>query len=737
MTENTTATAASEAGATSPCLLKDPSYVMVGNGATTCLPSISAYDVIMQLPLPGIVIFVHGVNSDGEWYTETEEGLCEGLNERLRRCDEHLKFGGVAAGQLKATKFMSELTPEGFINPKMEADTFIQSDDTFSPVIRFRWGYKASSKELQDYGEGIYLNEEDYWGGGPFANGCTTLPDLWGEGLSDNLFLWLHVQHMNPTERPVYTCPPRPYYVLAALRLARLVESLRKKQADVPITIVCHSQGNMIGMAAAFLGDRLPDVTDTAGKTGHCVADNYVLANAPYSLLGKNGIENWSEGHMADSEGRAGRQTKEAREQTLAAFFKIIGDQKSREQDAKRIDLRMANEAHDFTAEKDRKRHGHNNSTYGRVTLYCNPQDQVISSSAVQGIGWRGMSANEIDATQGRGVFTQRVFAQGYEVGKPGVYHYWSDHHNKPKPESADFWFPNSPPAKYSLTQGLDANTTVFGQILTIATWPIFKLATRLVPTPINALPDKNWAIPLDAPDLPTTFTPEAKRLGLVSKDFDEGCDAPGAARDKKRARDADDPYAGDHATGDACGGKNASAKRTDAAAGDEETEAALRYDDHARLRMQARREGLYTKDQPKVTEEDKPETASASYKAWRSEKIKMNLAAGVDYHATDHSTIMTNAMHARKALAYDVAIGNCDISEEDLHTLRIAADWRFLSGLEPSDSDKIFLEYFLHGVINGTSPNEWAHAKNNEGSMPKKIIDQRQNPKFQREGNA
>jgi len=42
------------------------------------------------MPLPGITIFVHGVNSDGEWYSEAEEGICNGLNERAKRCDEHL-----------------------------------------------------------------------------------------------------------------------------------------------------------------------------------------------------------------------------------------------------------------------------------------------------------------------------------------------------------------------------------------------------------------------------------------------------------------------------------------------------------------------------------------------------------------------------------------------------------------------------------------------------------------------
>jgi pimeloyl-ACP methyl ester carboxylesterase len=79
--------------------------------------------------------------------------------------------------------------------------------------------------------------------------------------LSEGLFLWNTIQHMNPfPERQVYSCPPRPYFVLAAYRLARLVEAIRQQQADVPVTIVCHSQGTMVAMAAAFLGAGLPKV---------------------------------------------------------------------------------------------------------------------------------------------------------------------------------------------------------------------------------------------------------------------------------------------------------------------------------------------------------------------------------------------------------------------------------------------------------------------------------------------
>jgi len=223
--------------------------LVVGKAEGTTLFDHGKLACLVQAPSPGIVIFVHGVNSD---YT---------------------------------------------------ASTFIGPQAHFSPLIQFRWGYKASDKELQQYGDSVYLNEYAYWGGGPFANGCSSLPDLWGEGLSDALFLFIHIEHLNPVnDRIVYACPPRPYFVLAALRLAHLV-------------------------AAAFLGNKMAEVQDAAGKSGRCVADTYVLCNPPYSLLRRNDTEGWLQGQVRDVDGNVGRQSGEARRQTLAAFFDIVRGQ--------------------------------------------------------------------------------------------------------------------------------------------------------------------------------------------------------------------------------------------------------------------------------------------------------------------------------------------------------------------------------------------------------------------------
>lgn len=144
-------------------------------------------------------------------------------------------------------------------------------------------------------------------------------------------------------------------------------------------------------------------------------------------------------------------------------------------------------------------------------------------------------------------------------------------------------------------------------------------------------------------------------------------------------------------------------------------------------LRMQARRDGLVEKGKP-VTAVDKPEEASKEFNAWRKNEIQNYLAANIDTHATDHSTIMTNPEHAQKALAYDVAVGVCTIRQEALRELRVAADWQILKGLENTDKNKEFFEYYNKGKFKGVPLFEWANDKDSPAKKPESIVDERQN---------
>ncbi|WP_321923431.1 hypothetical protein [Burkholderia sp. BCC1998] len=735
-----------------------PPPIVVGRGeGVTMFAKNTPLICIKQLPLPGIVIFVHGVNSEGEWFEASEEGLCAGLNRRLGRLDDQMMYHGIDAGQLTPAKYTESLTPDGFLNPKLLPNNYVKPEPSFSPVIHFRWGYRATAAELKEYGDKIFLNEKDYWGGGPFTNGCASLPDLWHGGLDDRTMGWMTVQGINPTNRPLYRAPPRAYGVLAALRLARLIESIRSMQADVPITVVCHSQGNIVGLTAAFFGDAFPDVEDPWGRTGHCVADAYVLANAPYSLANADGpnksdtfMDSWSQRATKDGSGRRGRQTYVARAKTFGTFLSIIDARKAHEQPADKIDEDMENERvsptskRSYAAQQDRARHGLNESTYGRVTAYCCPHDQVISAVTVQGIGWRGISKHELDDIGAAGILTQRVFASGFPVGVQKPYRYWEDdwRHGK-QGTKPGFWYPPSPPAKFNLVGAIRGNESVFGVAATLVTAPLMFVVTGISSAlnmlRVNADPPKGWTVVADAPALDEPFPPKALRFGKsvetkdgdAISDFNEGNDPPAAWRDANKAdadKRADDPY------------DQYKAKNQDSIAqGTAATEAGQRYEDRALMRMEARRtlNTEWLDRDGHVIGEDGKSAIPEGYKDWRDKQIVDWLDRGATNSPTNHSTTMTNPEHAEKALAYDVAVGLCYVTEKQLKALRIEADWRMGEGIPDDNPNKKYYEYFSRGKFDDLPLHEWVHTEGSEGNIPGAIADQREGELYLKVGGV
>lgn len=287
---------------------------------------------------------------------------------------------------------------------------------------------------------------------------------------------------------------------------------------------------------------------------------------------------------------------------------------------------------------------------------------------------------------------------------------------------------PASPKIKYSLSGGLSSNKAWYAKVMTGVSTLFMVPVTEVAATfgaSVNSVPDKNWTIPIDAPALPSPFEPEGLRFGKPGK-FDEHYDAPGQERDAGRVRDPNDPYAEDRPIEQRKGEPKREA--TDAAQGNRDSEAARRYEDHARLRMLARREKMVKPGEP-VTAEDKPEGADDEYKVRRAKEIKRYLTENIDSNATDHSTIMTNPMHAEKALAYDVAVGMCRIRAAEMHKLRIAADWRLWEGVSFDDSQNALGKYFLSGRVENQSAYDWATASGSEASMPAKIEDRREYP--------
>ena len=112
-----------------------------------------------------------------------------------------------------------------------------------------------------------------YWGGGPFQNGTNNLQQLWSEsGFNRNLLGLFNMQWFNPEwDRELNHAPGRQYYAHAAQRLANLIDLIRRESPHDTISVMSHSQGTMIAMAATLMcKERAPDAL--------------FVMNSPYAL---------------------------------------------------------------------------------------------------------------------------------------------------------------------------------------------------------------------------------------------------------------------------------------------------------------------------------------------------------------------------------------------------------------------------------------------------------------------
>ncbi|RQS32095.1 hypothetical protein DIE01_32040, partial [Burkholderia sp. Bp8990] len=255
----------------------------------------------------------------------------------------------------------------------------------------------------------------------------------------------------------------------------------------------------------------------------------------------------------------------------------------------------------------------------------------------------------------------------------------------------------------------------------------------------VNADPPKGWTVVADAPALDEPFPPKALRFGKsvatrdgdAISDFNEGNDPPAAWRDASKTdaeKRADDPY------------DQYKAKNQDSVArGTAATEAGQRYEDRALMRIEARRtlNTEWLDRDGHVIGEDGKSAMPEGYKDWRDKQIVDWLDRGATNSPTNHSTTMTNPEHAEKALAYDVAVGLCYVTEKQLKALRIEADWRMGDGIPLENPNKKYADYFASGTLDRTPLPEWVHTEKSEGKMPLAIVDEREGQLYLKVGGA
>jgi pimeloyl-ACP methyl ester carboxylesterase len=324
---------------------------------------------------PCNVIVVHGVNDVGSSYAAVEEGLCQGLAERLLRPFQPARYTLPAAGDKDQTvddpdaKFFRRQT----------------ANDTCSPVIPFYWGYRESSKVTRvANGQHVdrystRLDKDLSKGGGPFGNATSSLPDMWNRGIC------APADPVGDPLRPICSGPGRMYMVLAAQRLAALVSMIRQYEPQDTVNIVAHSQGCLLTLLAqALLLER-----------GERTADTLILTHPPYSLDEEMGVRmellNYFQGGSDPAmEGRyadlAGRQSLHGRLQTLVNIVRGVAHSK-----ATSPDLMQVNEYDNVGMVGWHWKPQQDRDNRGKVYLYFCPEDMTVALDNMRGIGWQGV----------------------------------------------------------------------------------------------------------------------------------------------------------------------------------------------------------------------------------------------------------------------------------------------------------------------------------------------------------
>ena len=383
--------------------------------------------------MPGTIIFVHGVNSDGEWYSDASREFASGLQKRLGRPD--------------LRELAKDKERDG---DKTTAHRYLKSDKDGrrvpSPIIPFWWGYKVDKSEhkivkgtdktgdtpasTDSYGNP--LRTDGAWGGGPFQNGGAALSSFWlPTGFRKDILTGvIDVNAVNPfLGRVLCDCPPRLYYAHAARRLANLVKDIRKNLPNEPINIVSHSQGTIVALCSLFFLD------------GVRAPDTLILNSSPYRF------DTQITDYGSASDGRHSVQPEAGRMQTFVNAVEILAGATKNYPEAPKpmadctVEHRACNAYDDVIyvnkpanapqwqaeiggmVEDPKGPRGQDgkpwwsdpkferSETRGKLMVNFNPGDRVIGVSAVSGMGWRGIPLQYMKQI-GSNV-QQRLFARG------------------------------------------------------------------------------------------------------------------------------------------------------------------------------------------------------------------------------------------------------------------------------------------------------------------------------------
>ncbi|WP_323120998.1 DUF3274 domain-containing protein [Burkholderia alba] len=377
-----------------------------------------ARNIALPADLPGIVIFIHGVNDPGAVYSVVEQGLCQGLNDRLSRTDlKGGSYGNAYRAAAKKPKADVQINDARLLN---DPDSYLYqrteiADVTKSLFIPFYWGLRADNKDIAklDNPGGVTSRTADTNGnlmtrgqyqdvkgnrldahfgkaGGFFANATNNIPDMYGEGFkADGKTQFVTKNALGGNTVYAADAPDRRYFVLAATRLANLIMTIRTikpkavaeahgmNPANETITIMGHSQGTIITLLAQAI----------LKQQGQRCVDCIIMVDTPYSLYATNKCN----------------QTGHAKLKTLVDIVNVVTQEPYTIPDL--AEMLTSHEKHGGragagwtkTQGKRLDESGKHWITFderdnrGKVYLYFCPEDTVVGLADIHGIGTFGV----------------------------------------------------------------------------------------------------------------------------------------------------------------------------------------------------------------------------------------------------------------------------------------------------------------------------------------------------------
>lgn len=653
-------------------------------------------EIYVKPHLPGIIIFVHGVNSEGEWYKDAEEYLCEGLNKRLN-LPEQFKL---EPNKYFENEFIADEQDIENSRYNIEHNSHEIEILNNSPIVRFYWGYRAHKDEIKKYDIPLknkkgdsYLrlekkiitdcyneyssfaeNKDDhydpylslrsdrekklyisqklseqhgifYWNGGPFQNGTNQLVSLWSEfgfnrvpHIKNKVPLPLDLQWFNPeSDRILSSCPPRHYYAHAVGRLVKLIKMIREYNPYDTVSVISHSQGTMLALAAAAI--EAPDAL-------------FVL-NSPYALhdYSLNSISYPPNEQISAEQRKATLQAiinKVAENKDklknhpngYAGLVVGLDEQKKSWSPTSRIRKKQKNEKflQKSPLELTENDFIQERDNHGRTYIYCNPHDRVMGASPLQSIGWNGIPNLLHD--------NQYAFSPFFTSQEECTLYVRLLGRNRPCGNS-----PDSPIDASKSTVFCDSDSSYYDKTLF---WENNTKPTHYMTWP---KPDKNTKIYINAPEVPDPI--RSDEMLKFDETYTNGITDFKAARENKKL------YGYGFGQVDQIENKPI----------DADYYYLIDFYDYDRIQIP------FTKEEKRARRADPTLSPNERNETHRFETLEESRARFRTYiqRGTDHSSLPKNKNFLKRVVAYDLPIGYCEIGKcpEKMNELRKLADWQ------------------------------------------------------------